>query len=212
MGSLDQGSLVAEPADAVAIMPAPLTVPVEMTLPTRYARLEIRTVDDEILVTAVEVLSPVNKRTGATKPAGADAYEEKRQQLFLTESHLLEIDLLRNGQRPRVTQPLPDYPYFIFLSRAERRPYIDIWPANLHEPLPVAPVPLLSPDPDVGLDVGAALRQIYASAHYERRIDYRGDPPPPELSLEDAAWVDAHLCELGLRNKIESHRKRPETS
>jgi uncharacterized protein DUF4058 len=41
------------------------------TMEPPYARLEIRTVDDETLVTAIELLSPVNKRLAVD---GADAY------------------------------------------------------------------------------------------------------------------------------------------
>lgn len=184
---------------ATAIAPAPLTLPAEMNIPTRYARLEIRTAGDETLVTAIELLSPANKRAGMTEAAGAAAYDTKRQELFRTSAHLLEIDLLRAGVRPRVARPLPDYPYFVFLSRAERRPTIEIWPIGLRDALPVVPVPLRHPDPDVALDLGAALRQIYASARYERRIDYRADPPLPALPAEDAAWLDAHLRERSVR-------------
>ena len=186
----------ATPAAAVAIAPAPLITTALMEVPVRYARLEVRTVDDEALVTAIEVLSPANKRPGAE---GAEAYEKKRQELFRSEAHLLEIDLLRGGRRPQVVGPLPEQPYFILLSRAERRPRIEVWPLPLHLAIPGVPVPLRRPDPDVALDVGTALRQIYASARYERRIDYRGAPPPPELAPEDAAWLDAHPRARGLR-------------
>jgi hypothetical protein len=180
----------------VAIAPAPLTLPALMEVPTRYARVEIRTVDDATLVSAIEVLSPSNKRAGAD---GAEAYEKKRQEIFRSEAHLLEIDLLRGGVRPRLARPLPVAPYFIFLSRAERRPTIEVWPLSLREAIPPVPVPLRRPDPDVGLDLTSALRQIYTSARYERRINYGSAPPPPDLSTDDAAWLDAHLRARGLR-------------
>ncbi|MFL5804915.1 MAG: DUF4058 family protein [Roseiflexaceae bacterium] len=182
---------------AVAIEAAPLTLPAIMEVPTRYARLEIRTVGDEVLVTAIELLSPANKRPGAE---GADAYEKKRQELFRSEAHLLEIDLLRGGRRSQTARPLPDNPYFVLLSRAERRPRLEIWPLSLRMAIKRVPVPLRRPDPDVALDLTAALRQIYASARYERRINYQEAPPPPDLSPEDAAWLDAHLRERGLRS------------
>ena len=175
---------------------APLQDTATMEVPTRYARLEIRTVEDGVLITAIEVLSPANKRPGAD---GADAYEKKRQELFRSEAHLLEIDLLRNGQRPRFATTLPDNPYFVFLGRAEYRPQFDVWPLSLRETIPRIPVPLRRPDPDVVLDLTAALQQIYTNARYERRINYRDNPPPPALSEEDATWLDAHLRERGLR-------------
>ncbi|MEM7126662.1 MAG: DUF4058 family protein [Chloroflexota bacterium] len=199
VGILEPTPPITASVSIAPVAPAPLTLPAEMAVETRYARLELRSVDDETLITAIEVLSPVNKRAGSTKPSGAGVYQEKREKLFWSNAHLLEIDLLRNGVRPPLAYPLPDKPYFIFLSRAERRPNVDIWPTTLQEPLPVVPVPLRHPDPDVTLDIGAALRQIYASARYERRIDYRMDPPSPVLSEEDTTWLEARLQEVGLR-------------
>lgn len=184
------------PGAAVAIAPPPITGTATMTVPTRYARLEIRTVDGDTLVTAIELLSPANKRPGAD---GAEAYEKKRQELFQTEAHLLEIDLLRAGRRPQVRADLPPAPGFIYLSRAEKRPHIEIWPVTWQEPIRIVPVPLRRPDPDVPLELSACLRAIYASARYERRIDYRLPPPPPTLSAEELAWLDARLRAAGLR-------------
>ena len=83
----------------------------------------------------------------------------------------------------------PDEPYFVFLSRAERRPRLHIWPMPLRAALPVVAVPLLSPDADLPLDLTAALKRIYATARYDLRIDYRQAPSPPELMAADAAWV-----------------------
>jgi len=64
--------------------------------------------------------------------------------------------------------------------------------------LPTIPVPLLRGDPDVPLDLGTAVRQIYDLSSYQMSIDYR-EPPPAPLSNEDAAWLDAYLREKGLR-------------
>ena len=196
VGVFEREPLPAAGGTAVAIPPAPLTLPATMAIPTEYARVEIRTVRDHVLVTAIELLSPANKRPGQE---GADAYEQKRQVLFASRAHLLEIDLLRAGQRPRVAGSLPAAPYFIFLSRAERRPTIEIWPLSLREAIPPVPVPLLAPDPPVALDVGAALHETYRRARYDLDIDYRQPPPPPALSAEDAAWLDAHVRAAGVR-------------
>jgi len=181
---------------AVVIADPPVTMRAEMAIPTSYGLIEVRTVADNVLVTAIELLSPANKRPG---PDGADAYEKKRQELFKSTAHLLEIDLLRGGQRPRLIGKLPPAPYFVFLSRVQRRPDVFTWPISLREPIPVVPVPLRAPDPDVPLDLGAALRQIYHNARYDVQVDYRQPPPPPDIPADDAAWLDAHLRERGLR-------------
>lgn len=180
----------------VAIAEPPLTVPVPLNIPTRYARIEIRSVTHETLITSIELLSPANKRPGAE---GADAYEAKRQEIFQSGVHLLEIDLLRGGMRPRLAQALPTAPYFVLLSRSYRRPLVDVWPVALRDALPVVPVPLAYPDPDVALDLNRILHQVYQNARYERRVDYQADPPPPALSPEDATWLDTHLKAAGVR-------------
>lgn len=181
----------------VAIAAAPLTLPVKINIPTRYARIEIRSVLHQTLITSIEILSPANKRPGQD---GADAYEKKRQELFASGVHLLEIDLLRAGMRPRLARPLPDAAYFVFLSRSYTRPMVDVWPIALSAALPVVPVPLRYPDSDVALELGRVLHQIYRNARYERMVDYRDDPPAPELSADEAAWLDTCLRERGFRD------------
>jgi hypothetical protein len=181
---------------AAAVEAAPLTLPAVMTVPVEYARIEIRTVRDQVLVTAIELLSPANKRPGLD---GADAYEKKRQELFSSMAHLIEIDLLRAGTRPQVARPLPAAPYFLFLSRVERRPNIEIWPLSLRAAIKLVPVPLRYPDPPVTLDLGSAIHDAYRRARYDLEIDYREPPPAPDLPADDAAWLDAHLREGGLR-------------
>jgi hypothetical protein len=182
---------------AIVFEPAPITATVPIEMPTRYGRLEIRTVEHQILVTSIELLSPANKRPG---PDGADGYHQKRQDFLQSTAHLLEIDLLRGGQRPRITRNLPSEPlYFVYLSRANNRPVAEICPLSLRAGIPLIPVPLRQPDPDIAMDLGAALRRVYAGAGYERRIDYRDEPPPPPLAPDDLAWLDVHLRECGLR-------------
>lgn len=179
--------------DAPSLLGAAVT-----EIPTQYARIEIRATEDITLVTAIELLSPVNKRPGVD---AADVYEKKRQELFASGVHLLEIDLLRGGRRPQLARPslLPAEPYFVFLSRAERWPEIAIWACALCKPLPTVPVPLRRPDPDAVLNLTAVMQQAYRNARYDLRVDYHTAPPPPQLNRGDAVWLDAHLRVRGLR-------------
>ncbi len=83
----DVGVYERDPA-AVAVLPAAVDAPsltgaALLDVPTRYARVELRAVADETLVTAIELLSPANKRP---TPDGADAYEQKRQACFAAAS------------------------------------------------------------------------------------------------------------------------------
>ena len=142
------------------------------------------------LVTVIEILSPSNKRAGHEDCV---EYRRKRRDLLRSSTHLMEIDLLRGGERPPLAEPVPSAAYYVVLSREIRRPTVEVWPIQLASPLPVVPVPLLEPDPDVPMDLGAAVASVYERGAYERTIDYQSPPPPPALSVEEAAWVEQLL-------------------
>jgi hypothetical protein len=57
---------------------------------------------EQRLVTTIEVLSPTNKRPNSP---GWDLYLRKRQSLMLGGVNLIEIDLLRGGQRLPMLDP-----------------------------------------------------------------------------------------------------------
>ena len=67
---------------------------------------------------------------------------------------------------------------------------------QLADRLPVLPVPLLEPDPDVPLDLGAAVASVYERGAYASQIDYRQPPPPPALSTSEADWLRALLPQM----------------
>jgi hypothetical protein len=94
---------------------------------------------------------------------------------------------------------LPPGSYYLYLSRWQRRPYTQVWPVALHQPLPTVPLPLLPPDPDVPLDMQAAVDACFELVGYERLLEYAHPPPPPPLSDEDAGWVAYRLREAGYR-------------
>jgi hypothetical protein len=171
---------------AVAIAPAPLRLKLPMSVPTNITNIHIKqNEENEKLVTVIELLSPVNKRPGK----GRETYLKKRNAFFDSRVHLIEIDLLRRLPRmPFAEEILPDCDYLAMVSRAYERPDCDVWPIGLREPLPILPVPLQRPDPDVPLDLNKALHTAYERAHYERRINYNAPPTPP-LKQKDALWA-----------------------
>lgn len=173
-----------------AIVPAPVESLVAMELPLRLFTVEIRETGELRLVTSIEILSPVNKRPGHE---AYDEYLRKRREMLRSAAHLIEIDLLRGGRRPPLERPVPPAPYYVTLSRIDRRPKVEVWPIQFHEKLPTVPVPLLEPDPDVSLDLGRIVSAVYERGAYGRLIDYSQPPPPPPLSGEEAAWLDQHL-------------------
>ena len=177
---------------AVALAPAPLQMDATtLMMEAHEASVEIRALNDDELVTAIEILSRANKRFGSD---GWGAYQMKRRALIRSNAHLIEIDLLRAGSRtPVELEPLPAASYFVFLNRSLRRGRYEIWPIRLPERLPTIPVPLNAPDPDVALDLHKAVHAIYDRAAYFVRIDYRRPPPEPLLTPADALWVDERL-------------------
>lgn len=124
--------------------------------PYPHLCIDIRDARNRRLITAIEFMSPANKRG-----QGRRKYLRKRQRLLHNSAHLLEIDLLRSGRRVPMVQPLPPAAYYVFLSRADRRPKTQIWPIQAGERLPPVVVPLQHGDDDVPLD----LQTAYASAY-----------------------------------------------
>jgi hypothetical protein len=163
-----------------------------MTEEVPLLSVEIRDVAGRRLVTLIEILSPVNKHG-----EGWREYDLRRIDILKTATHLLEIDLLRQGSRIQLVGELPPAAYYVYLSRWQRRPYTQVWPIQLHEALPTVPVPLLPPDPDVPLGIQAAVKACFDLVGYERLLDYSGPPPPPALGEKDAAWVADRLRVAG---------------
>jgi len=182
----------------VAEPPFELLSPIPEQVP--LLSVEIRDVAERRLVTVIEILSPVNKRG-----EGWRDYVERRTDLLQTRTHLLEIDLLRQGTRIPLVGELPPASYYVYLSRTQRRPRTQVWPVQLHDRLPTVPVPLLPPDPDVPLDLQAAIKACFDLVGYERLLDYAAPPPPPPLSESDAVWAAEVLRAAGFD-------RRPQTA
>lgn len=174
----------------VAFSPAPIERIVPFDPPEKTYTVNIYDARNNLLVTAIKLLSPANKQP---RSESFFHYQRKRSRLLVSEVHLMEIDLLRAGERPPFTEPLPDAPYFVSLSRAGRRPVAEVWPLRLQDPIPLLPVPLLHPDPDLPLDLGAAIAAIYQRSRYDLRIDYTAPPPPPPLSEAEQRWLEERL-------------------
>lgn len=174
---------VSQGPSTATITPVTLTVPSPPAVSVRLVRVEIRFVKTSRLVTAIEILSPVNKRG-----EGLRKYRHKRERLRSAHVHLLEIDLLRRGTRVVPGGRLPQCDYLVALTRA-RSEIAELWSFSVRDPLPTVPVPLRKGDGEVPLLLGDALKSAYDDAGYWKSIDYTQPPPPPELSPEDAAWM-----------------------
>ncbi len=169
------------------VTPPPLVLPYFGSFQLRLVAVEVWDAAHNDLITAIEIISPANKRE-----PGLSDYRRKRARLHEAGVHLLEIDLIRRYTRTLDHPGLPETPYVITLTRAQTGK-IEVWPVRLQYALPTVPIPLRAPDPDVPLELGAALATIYDEAAYDLSIDYGAPPPPPPLSDEDAAWLQTLL-------------------
>lgn len=156
--------------------------------------VEIRELQTRRLLTVIEFVSPVNKYG-----SGRDEYLHKRRRLLSSSVHLVEFDLLLQGNRLPLGNEYPAGDYFCLVSQAQRRPMVSVWPVMLDQPLPTIPIPLADDDADATLDMQLVFNNVYDLGSYQRGIDYR-QPPPVELSAAQAAIVDEVLRKAGYKS------------
>ncbi|MDB9512745.1 DUF4058 family protein [Kamptonema animale CS-326] len=183
---------VAQPtATATQTRPKQIRLPMPVEVKERY--LEVREVGTHQVITAIEVLSPKNKRKGE----GRTAYEKKRLRVLGSLSHLVEIDLLRENIPMPMIGVEETSDYRIVVSRASNRPMADLYEFQLREKIPSFSLPLKPGEPELTVDLQAILLGVYDRGSYQFRIDYRQPVPPPKLSAADRQWVDALLATDG---------------
>ncbi len=179
------------PRSSSATTVAAVPVPVAMVMPeeVREVYLVVQSLELDRVVTVIELLSPSNKRSGSP---GRMAYLEKRGAVLKSPAHLVEIDLLRGGQRMPMRGPLPPADYYVILSRREKRPQCDVYPCSLRATLPEVPVPLAGGDPDIPLNLQSVLSTVYDRAGYDYSLNYtRG--LEPSFGPNDQEWATLQL-------------------
>ena len=141
------------------------------------------------VVTVIEVLSPGNKEPGEN---GIETYLSKRAEYLSSGCHLVEIDLLRGGERLPMRQPLPAGDYYVFIGRRGSRPRGQVIGWNWKSHLPTISLPLLPDDPEIALDLQSVFQSAYEPACYDRMLPYNESADPP-LSPADESWARERL-------------------
>lgn len=180
---------------AAQVRPQQVRLPMPSEVKERY--LEVREVGTHAVITAIEVLSPKNKRNGE----GRAAYERKRLRILGSASHLVEIDLLRENPPMPMIGADASSDYRIVVSRASTRPMADLYGFRLPEPIPAFALPLKSEDEAVEVKLQDILLDLYERGSYAVRIDYRQPVPPLKLLPAEQAWVDAVLVSSRQRSQ-----------
>jgi hypothetical protein len=176
---------------AVQVRPQSVQVPLPEAVTERY--LEIRELATGEVITALELLSPKNKRPGP----GRLAYEEKRRRILGSLTHLVELDLLRGGEPMALLGQVMPTAYRVLVSASGDRPRADLYGITLQESLPEIPIPLKAGDIPVMVALQAVLNGVYDRGRYQNRIDYSQTPPLPALAQADQAWLDQQLAAQG---------------
>ena len=191
---LAQQPLTSQATTSTTAIAQPQTVTLPIPEQVKQAYLEIRDLQTGRVVTAIEILSPVNKRPGE----GRNTYIQKRQRILSSLTHLVEIDLLRGWQAmPVLGSPAPG-DYRILISRSERRPSADWYAIDLMQPLPTLPIPLLGKDEWATVDLQALLTAVYDRGGFDYVVDY-SRPLDPALPEEKASWAKQLLAGQDLK-------------
>lgn len=159
---------------------------------TQYSVRIVDTRHGDRLVTAIEVLSPENKRPGDA----ARQYREKTRELRAAGAGLVQIDLLRQGDRQFgfdesvVREHKLLAPYYVTVYPPGANGKCLLYMVQLRKRLPTIKVPLKPEDGYVKLELQPLIDRVYANGRF--RIDY-AKPPETPLSDDDAAWLRDRL-------------------
>ena len=180
-------AVVGEKAATAVLEPQLMEVSDQDPEELRLTWVEIRALPDLELITAIEVLSPINKSW-----QGRGAYLQKRDKLHATRVNLVEIDLLLGGAPLPMKQRIEPGGYYAIVARGPKHPLAEVYRWTVRDPLPSLPIPLREPDPDILIDLAALVTRVYDLGRYARTV--RRDPPLPDtaqLNPDDRSWIES---------------------
>lgn len=163
--------------------------------------IEIHDLEQNRVVTVIEMLSPANKTRGAR---GRGMYLKKQRQVLHSDANLVEIDLLRGGEHTiclpiGMVHLLPRHHYKVCVNRASHRNRFEVYAFTVRERFPRVSIPLAGDANDVVVDLGIVFKRCYERGRYGAMVDYSVDPPPPSLEEDDLKWLREQLVKAGLR-------------
>ena len=163
----------------------------EPVITEKHRYVQVRTIESDRVVTAIELLSPTNKERSADR----EVYLNKRAELLRDGVNVVQIDLIRGGPR-LLPFDSPPHDYNAMVVRASEASEADVWYWSLRDPLKTLPIPLSDGDADVPLNLRAAMDRVYDAMRYELLI-YRHALVPP-LAGDNAAWAAGILKAAGV--------------
>ncbi|MFO0970315.1 MAG: DUF4058 family protein [Gemmataceae bacterium] len=177
---------------------ATLTAPASSILPAIRREgnkfLKIKEVATDRIISVIELLSPANKEGD-----DREVYLAKRNEYLATGTNLVEIDLLRHGERMPMGDPTPPpADYYVLVCRAAEFPRMGIWPIGVRDVLPDVPIPLKPEDGFVSLPLQECFNTAYDQGPYDQTVNYAAPPRLP-LKEPDAEWAREVVREAGTR-------------
>ena len=186
---ISRKSAIRESQLTTVAIAAPTTIVTAPNYPkVTYRWLEIKDRESREVITTIEILSPFNK-TGK----GYEEFKAKRKKVIQSQANWLEIDLLRSGKRPfELVGGTSDY--YAMMRRANSQEFL-IWSMPLRSRLLTIGVPLADGYDDVPLNLQLAVNEVYLRGRFGRDLNYSRPVPPPKLSAENEAWVQARITQ-----------------
>jgi hypothetical protein len=179
--------------DVIEVKPYRVVVPLEEEEIDEWF-LTVWHLPGKELVTAIEVLSPTNKRTKDAR----QEYLQKRRDLMRSGVSLVEIDLLRAGQRMPLSHAPPPTDYRILVYRPRPSRLAEVYGFSYRDPIPDISIPLLPGEAEPNLNLNVVLHELIDRARYDLSVDYR-QPPHPPLRKEDQAWAVAIIAQVSAK-------------
>ena len=168
---------------SVAVFTKPERVTIPSPCEVKEGYIEIREIATRRVVTVIELLSPANKRSGE----GRKKYLKKRHSILESETHFVEIDLLRKGD-PMLLIEGQKTDYQVLVSRVDERPVAERYAFSIRDRMPKFPLPLQKEDTEPPIDLKALLNQVCKKTAIDIVIDYQTQPQPA-LCENDFSWL-----------------------
>jgi hypothetical protein len=186
----EPGSSYVPAGDQAVSVDAPYCLVVDLD-PVKERFVRIINQDGQ-LITVIEFISPSNKIN-----KGMDAYLEKRSELLAAGTHLVEIDLVRQGNWRALMKPhlcpagaVSTYRATVRIAGLPRRAYV--YPIRLQDSLPEIQIPLRPTDPRLMLPLQPMIESIYTDGRYGRTVDYTRPLEPP-LSVDEQRYAQERI-------------------
>ena len=148
----------------------------------RDSWIEIYHRPDHSLIAVLELLSPTNKRGNRSQ------YLAKRRTILRQKAHLVELDLLIDGDPIGPPDEYPMGHYFALVARGDHTGECDVSAWSIRDRLPELPIPLKAPDLDAPIDLQSVFNHAFDQGDYTHSINYQ-EPPSVPLSETDLEWA-----------------------